>query len=134
MARKIGAVPTGGVSFVDARDAAALSHGHEKRPARRRLSARRGKLDLYKILWPAGTSDESCGAVACVAVTVSYRRRQSVDSLFKQWDLASPVEPGDRDGAVFLVSQLLQGRARVGFQYYATPEETLQYKSSRSSR
>jgi hypothetical protein len=42
MARKIGAVPTGGVSFVDARDAASFSRGDEERTARRTLSARRG--------------------------------------------------------------------------------------------
>ena len=49
MARKIGAVPTGGVSFVDARDAAQHFARDEERPARRAVPARRRKLDLLEI-------------------------------------------------------------------------------------
>ncbi len=68
MARKIGAVPTGGVSFVDARDAArSFRSGNEERTARRAIPARRRKLDLLEVLWPARAPDKSFRAVDCAA-------------------------------------------------------------------
>ena len=95
MARKIGAVPSGGVSFVDARDAAstfrvAMKKGrHGERyllgSANWTFSKFFGRLErLTKVSSPWVTLPSK------LAVTGA----QLVDSLFKQWDWASPVEPG----------------------------------------
>lgn len=95
MARKIGAVPTGGVSFVDARDAAhtfrvAMKKGrHGERyllgAANWTFSKFFGRLErLTKISAP------KLALPSRLAITGA----QLVDSFFKQWDLASPVEPG----------------------------------------
>jgi dihydroflavonol-4-reductase len=95
MARKIGAVPNGGVSFVDARDAArsfrsAMKKGrHGERyllgAANWTFSKFFGRLErLTKISAPR-IALPSKFAVAGARL---------VDSFFKQWDFASPVEPG----------------------------------------
>jgi len=95
MARKISAVPTGGVSFVDARDAAksfraAMKKGrHGERyllgAANWTFSKFFGRLErLTKISAPRFALPSR------VAITGA----NLLDSLFKQWDLASPVEPG----------------------------------------
>lgn len=95
MARKIGAVPTGGVSFVDARDAAktfltAMKKGrHGERyllgAANWTFSKFFGRLErLTKISAPW------IALPSRLAITGS----QLLDSLFKQWDMSSPVEPG----------------------------------------
>jgi len=95
MARKIGAVPTGGVSFVDARDAAqtfrvAMKKGrHGERyllgAANWTFSKFFGRLErLTKVAAP------KLALPSRLAITGA----QLVDSFFKQWDLASPVEPG----------------------------------------
>src|SRR5918995_2418642 len=95
MARKIGAVPTGGVSFVDARDAAksfraAMKKGrHGERyllgAANWTFSKFFGRLErLTKVSAP------------WIALPSRFMITGAnlVDSLFKQWDMASPVEPG----------------------------------------
>src|SRR5215218_713216 len=95
MARKIGAVPTGGVSFVDARDAArtfraAMKKGrHGERyllgSANWTFSKFFGRLErLTKVSAPR------LALPSRFAITGA----NFLDSLFKQWDLASPVEPG----------------------------------------
>jgi dihydroflavonol-4-reductase len=95
MARKIGAVPTGGVSFVDARDAArtfrvAMKKGrHGERyllgAANWTFSKFFGRLErLTKVSAPRFALPSR------LAITGA----NLVDSFFKQWDLASPVEPG----------------------------------------
>jgi dihydroflavonol-4-reductase len=95
MGRKIGAVPTGGVSFVDARDAAktfrnAMKKGrHGERyligAANWTFAKFFGRLErLTKVSAPW------IALPSRLAITGS----QLVDSLFKQWDMASPVEPG----------------------------------------
>lgn len=95
MARKIGAVPTGGVSFVDARDAAktfrmAMKKGrHGERyllgAANWTFSKFFGRLErLTKVSAPW------LALPSRLAVTGS----QLLDSLFRQWDMSSPVEPG----------------------------------------
>ena len=95
MARKISAVPTGGVSFVDARDAAsafrmAMKKGrHGERyllgAANWTFSKFFGRLErLTKISAP------KLALPSRLAITGA----NLLDSLFKQWDLASPVEPG----------------------------------------
>lgn len=95
MARKIGAVPTGGVSFVDARDAArsfrtAMKKGrHGERyllgAANWTFSKFFGRLErLTKVSAPK----------LALPSRFAIAGAQLVDSFFKQWDLASPVEPG----------------------------------------
>ena len=95
MARKISAVPTGGVSFVDARDAArafrvAMKKGrHAERyllgAANWTFSKFFGRLErLTKVSAPW------IALPSRLAITGAHL----VDSLFKQWDIASPVEPG----------------------------------------
>src|SRR5262245_35848008 len=95
MAKKIGAVPTGGVSFVDARDAAhtfrvAMKKGrHGERyllgAANWTFSKFFGRLErLTKISAPW------IALPSRLAITGA----NLVDSFFKQWDMASPVEPG----------------------------------------
>jgi dihydroflavonol-4-reductase len=95
MARKIGAVPTGGVSFVDARDAArtfrvAMKKGrHGERyllgSANWTFSKFFGRLErLTKV------SSPWLALPSRLAITGA----NLVDSFFKQWDMASPVEPG----------------------------------------
>ena len=95
MARKISAVPTGGVSFVDARDAAdtfrvAMKKGrHGERyllgAANWTFSKFFGRLErLTKVSAPW------LALPSRLAITGA----NLVDSLFKQWDMASPVEPG----------------------------------------
>ena len=95
LARKIGAVPGGGLSFVDARDAAqsfrvAMKKGrHGERyllgAANWNFERFFGRLErLTKISAP------KLALPSKLMVTGS----QIVDSLFKQWKFASPVEPG----------------------------------------
>src|SRR2546425_6962917 len=95
MARKITAVPNGGLSFVDARDAAkafrtAMKKGrHGERcllgAANWTFERFFGRLErLTKISAP------KLALPSKLMVTGS----RVVDSLFKQWNFASPVEPG----------------------------------------
>src|SRR6267378_6834537 len=95
MARKISAVPTGGLSFVDARDAAMAfraamkkgRHGERYLLGAANWTFERffGRLErLTKISAP------KIALPSKVMVTGS----RIVDSLFKQWNFASPVEPG----------------------------------------
>jgi len=95
MARKIRAVPNGGVSFVDARDAAQAF----------RVAMKKGRHGERYLLGAANwtfarffgrlerltkTSAPKLALPSKFIVTGS----QIVDSLFKQWNFASPVEPG----------------------------------------
>src|SRR6266478_7313100 len=95
MARKVGAVPTGGLSFVDVRDTAkafrvAMKKGrHGERyllgAANWNFERFFGRLErLTKISAPR------LALPSKIMVTGS----QIVDSIFKQWNFASPVEPG----------------------------------------
>ena len=95
MARKIGAVPLGGLSFVDARDAAKAfrtamkkgRHGERYLLGAANWTFERffGRLErLTKISAP------KLALPSKLMVTGS----RVVDSLFKQWNFASPVEPG----------------------------------------
>jgi dihydroflavonol-4-reductase len=95
MARKIGAIPMGGLSFVDARDAAKAfrtamqkgRHGERYLLGAANWTFERffGRLErLTKISAPRLTLPSR------LMVTGS----RVVDSLFKQWNFASPFEPG----------------------------------------
>lgn len=95
MSRKINAVPTGGVSFVDVRDVAKAF----------RVAMRRGRHGERYLMGAANwTFDKFFGRlsrltkVAAPKIALPSKLAVSgaklVDSLFKQWDIASPVEPG----------------------------------------
>jgi dihydroflavonol-4-reductase len=95
MARKIGAVPTGGLSFVDVRDAAKTF----------RMAMKKGRHGERYLLGAANwTFDRFFGRLErltkisgpkfALPSRFMVAGSKLVDSLFKQWDLASPVEPG----------------------------------------
>src|SRR5882724_2332975 len=95
MARKIGAIPTGGVSFVDARDAA-MSF---------RVAMKKGRHGERYLLGAVNwTFDKLFGRLERLTKIAAPRfalpsklivaGSQIVDSLFRQWNFASPVEPG----------------------------------------
>ena len=95
MARKISAVPTGGLSFVDARDAAKAFQVAMKK-------GRHGERYLLGVAnW---TFDRFFGRLErltkisapkiALPSRVMVAGSQLVDSLFRQWNFASPVEPG----------------------------------------
>jgi len=95
MARKISAVPTGGLSFVDARDVAKAFQVAMKK-------GRHGERYLLGVAnW---TFDRFFGRLErltkigapklALPSRVMVAGSQIVDSLFRQWNFASPVEPG----------------------------------------
>ena len=102
MARKIGAVPTGGVSFVDARDAAETF----------RVAMKKGRHGERYLLGAANwTFDRFFGRLErltkisaprfALPSRLAISGAQLVDSFFKQWDLTSPVEPGSIEMAQY---------------------------------
>ncbi len=95
MARKIRAKPTGGLSFVDVRDAAQAF----------RVAMKKGRHGERYLLGAANWTFERLFSRLERLTKISAPRlalpsklvvagSKLVDSLFKQWDLASPVEPG----------------------------------------
>jgi dihydroflavonol-4-reductase len=95
MARKINALPGGGLSFVDVRDAARAF----------RMAMKKGRHGERYLLGAANwTFDkffsrlERLTKVAAPKLALPSRfavgGAKLVDSLFKQWHMASPVEPG----------------------------------------
>jgi nucleoside-diphosphate-sugar epimerase len=95
MAKKIGAVPTGGVSFVDARDAAASFRAAMKKGRhgeRYLLGAANWTFDKFfgRLERLTKVSAPKFALPSRLAITGS----QLLDSFFKQWDWTSPVEPG----------------------------------------
>lgn len=95
MARKISAVPTGGLSFVDVRDAAkafrvAMKKG--RHGERYLLGAANWTFDKFfgRLERLTKVSAPKIALPGKLMVTGS----RIVDSLFRQWNFASPVEPG----------------------------------------
>jgi len=95
MARKIGAVPTGGVSFVDVRDAAKSF----------RIAMRKGRHGERYLMGAANWTftkffgrlerlTKVSGPRFALPSKIAVTGAQLIDSLFRQWDFASPVEPG----------------------------------------
>jgi dihydroflavonol-4-reductase len=95
MARKIGAVPAGGVSFVDARDAAKTF----------RVAMKKGRHGERYLLGAANWTFakffgrlERLTKVSAPWIALPSRfaitGSKLLDSMLKQWDMASPVEPG----------------------------------------
>ncbi|HKZ80367.1 MAG TPA: NAD-dependent epimerase/dehydratase family protein [Pyrinomonadaceae bacterium] len=127
MARKIGAVPTGGLSFVDARDVAQTfqvamkkgRHGERYLLGAANWTFERffGRLErLTKIAAP------KLALPSRLMITGS----RLVDSLFKQWDWASPVEPAAIEMAqYFWYLNCAKATRELGFRP-RDPGETLQ--------
>lgn len=95
MARKINAVPSGGLSFVDVRDAAQAF----------RVAMKKGRHGERYLMGAANWNFErffgrlsrltKVGAPKFALPSgLMVKGSRLVDSLFKQWNLASPVEPG----------------------------------------
>jgi len=95
MARKIGAVPTGGVSFVDVRDAAKSF----------RIAMRKGRHGERYLMGAANWTftkffgrlerlTKVSGPRFALPSKIAVTGAQLIDSLFRQWDFASPIEPG----------------------------------------
>ncbi len=95
MARKINALPGGGLSFVDVRDAARAF----------RMAMKKGRHGERYLLGAANwTFDKFFGRLERLTKVAApklalpsrfaVRGAKLVDSLFKQWHMASPVEPG----------------------------------------
>jgi dihydroflavonol-4-reductase len=95
MARKISAVPSGGLSFVDVRDAAQAF----------RVAMRKGRHGERYLMGAANWNFERffgrLSRLTKVAAPkfalpsgLMVKGSRLIDSLFKQWDMASPVEPG----------------------------------------
>src|SRR6185503_16986356 len=126
MARKIGAVPTGGLSFVDVRDAArafrtAMKKGrHGERYLLgavnwtfNKFFGRLERLTKVSAPWFALPSRIAIGG------------SQLLDSLLKQWDMRSPVEPGAIEMAQYFWYLNCSNAAReLGFRP-RDPGETL---------
>jgi dihydroflavonol-4-reductase len=94
MARKISAVPTGGLSFVDARDAAKAF----------RVAMKKGRHgERYLMGTVNWTFDRFFGRLErltrvsapkiALPAKLMVAGSQLIDLFFKQWDFASPVEP-----------------------------------------
>ncbi len=126
MAKKIGAVPSGGVSFVDARDAAATF----------RTAMKKGRHGERYLLGAANWTFskffgrlERLTKVSAPWVTlpskVAVAGAQLVDSFFKQWDLASPVHPAEIEMAqYFWYLNCTKASRELGFRP-RDPGETL---------
>jgi len=102
LARKIMAVPGGGLSFVDARDAAAAM----------RAAMERGKHGERYLLGVANwTFDKFFGRLERLTKVAAPRfslpskfavtGAQAIHSLYRQWKLAPPVEPGEIEMAEY---------------------------------
>jgi nucleoside-diphosphate-sugar epimerase len=95
MARKINSLPAGGLSFVDVRDAARAF----------RMAMKKGRHGERYLLGAANwTFDKFFGRLERLTKIASPKLvlpskfavsgAKLIDSLFKQWHMASPVEPG----------------------------------------
>lgn len=102
LARKIMAVPSGGLSFVDVRDAAG---------ALRAAMERGAHGERYLVGTANWTFDKFFGRLERLAKVAAPRfslpskfavtGAQAIDSLYRRWKLASPVEPGEIEMAEY---------------------------------
>ena len=102
LARKIMAVPGGGLSFVDARDAAAALRAAMKRGAHG---------ERYLVGATNWTFDKFFGRLERLTKVAAPRfslpskfavsGAQAIHSLYRQWKLAPPVEPGEIEMAEY---------------------------------
>ncbi len=95
MAKKISAVPTGGVSFVDVRDTAqAFRMAMKKGRHGERYLLGAANWTFSKFFGRLERLTKVSGPILALPSRLAITGSRLVDSLFKQWDLASPVEPG----------------------------------------
>jgi nucleoside-diphosphate-sugar epimerase len=95
MARKISAVPTGGLSFVDARDAAkTFRNGMKKGRHGERYLLGAANWTFSKFFGRLERLTKVSAPWIALPSRVAITGANLLDSLFKQWDMASPVEPG----------------------------------------
>jgi dihydroflavonol-4-reductase len=95
MAKKISAVPAGGISFVDVRDTAKTF----------RVAMRKGRHGERYLLGAANWTftkffgrlerlTKVSAPLLALPAKLAVGGAKLIDSLFRQWDFASPVEPG----------------------------------------
>lgn len=95
MARKISAVPGGGVSFVDARDAAsAFQTAMKKGRHGERYLLGAANWTFTKFFGRLERLTKISAPKLALPSKLMVAGSQLVDALFKQWNFASPVEPG----------------------------------------
>ena len=95
IARKISAVPAGGVSFVDARDAAkAFRTAMKKGRHSERYLLGAANWTFAKFFGRLERLTKVSAPWIALPSKFAIRGSQLLDSLFKQWDMSSPVEPG----------------------------------------
>ena len=95
IAKKIGAIPTGGVSFVDARDAAeTFRHAMKKGRHGERYLLGSANWTFNKFFGRLERLTKISAPRFALPSRFAIAGAHLVDSFFKQWDLTSPVEPG----------------------------------------
>lgn len=95
MARKISAVPNGGVSFVDVRDAAkAFRMGMKKGRHGERYLLGSANWTFARFFGRLERLTKISAPKLALPSKFIVAGSQILDSLFKQWNFASPVEPG----------------------------------------
>jgi len=95
MARKISAVPNGGLSFVDVRDVAtAFRTALKKGRHGERYLLGSANWTFARFLGRLERLTKISGPKLALPSKVMVAGSQLVDSFFRQWNFASPVEPG----------------------------------------
>ncbi len=95
MARKISAVPGGGLSFVDVRDAAqAFQVAMKKGRHGERYLLGAANWNFERFLGRLSRLTKVAAPKFALPSGLMIKGSRLVDSLFRQWDMASPVEPG----------------------------------------
>jgi dihydroflavonol-4-reductase len=95
MARKISAVPSGGLSFVDVRDAAqAFRVAMKKGRHGERYLLGAANWNFERFFGRLSRLTKVAAPKLALPSGLMVKGSRLIDSLFKQWDMASPVEPG----------------------------------------
>jgi dihydroflavonol-4-reductase len=95
MAKKISAIPTGGVSFVDVRDAAKSFRAAMKKGRHgERYLLGSANWNFNKFFGRLERLTKASSPRFALPSSFAIKGAQLVDSFFKQWNMTSPVEPG----------------------------------------
>jgi dihydroflavonol-4-reductase len=95
MARKISAVPKGGLSFVDVRDTAkAFRTALKKGRHGERYLLGAANWTFVKFFGRLERLTKVSAPILALPSRFAVTGAQLIESLFKQWDMASPIEPG----------------------------------------